>query len=202
MLILSPEVINNIQTIIIPEIIAASNITMRAYEQGTEEDGTNFFDDYFMGCACWNNLYNRLDLRLDGHPFFNKTTSQRVMRISCNNTEELITFYVSRVDSEVRIPRSGKSIKLALQEWFFLSEECQEIISKSNSNIYVIGYDFSAEKGLGKITFDMLSTLGKNNFVSSPIFDFTNEGTLPLMVRHQMEEITPPLVVARPLAAK
>lgn len=70
MLILSPEAISQINTFIIPEILGASNDIMRAYEQGTNEEGNNFFDDYFVGCGCWNNLYNRLDFKLDRHPFF------------------------------------------------------------------------------------------------------------------------------------
>ena len=201
MLILSPEAISQINTFIIPEILGASNDIMRAYEQGTNEEGNNFFDDYFVGCGCWNNLYNRLDFKLDRHPFFKKTTYQKVMKISCKNFDDVITFYVSRVDADARIPRSGKSIKLSLQEWFFLSEECRDIIAKSKSSIYTIGYDISIEKGLGRITFDMLSTTGKNNFFSSPIFDFTDEKAFPRIASDPVEQVELPLVVAKKLAA-
>ena len=95
----------------------------------------------------------------------------------------------------------GKVSNYHFKSGFFLSEECRDIIAKSKSSIYTIGYDISIEKGLGRITFDMLSTTGKNNFFSSPIFDFTDEKAFPRITSYPVEEVELPLVVAKNLAA-
>jgi len=196
---LSKETIEQIKAVIIPEIKGAAEESMRAYEQGARPDGDNNFDNYMLGCTCWCSVYNRLNRELDQHPFFAKTTYKKVMTITCPNGEEQLKFYISRVDEEGRVPRAGRSIKLQLQEQFFISDEVQEIIARSAKTVFVIGYDISETSGLGKITFDMLSSTGKNHFQSDTLYTFEEEESHP--IRHvQPEEIKHPTVTREVLA--
>lgn len=200
MLELTQETIEQIKAVIIPEIFGAADDIMRAYEQGTKSDGRNFFDNYFVGCGCWCNLYNRLDEKLEKHSFFTKKTSKKVMTISCPNGDNHITFYIFRVDEENRVPCAGKSVKLFLQEQFFLSDEIQTTIANSRSSVYTIGYDISIVNGLGKITFDMLSSTSKKRFQSTMLYTFTDVQPASKIERLPQEGIKSPTVTREDLA--
>ena len=195
---LTQETITQIENVIIPEIKGAAEESMRAYEQGATPDGDNNFDNYMLGCSCWCSTYNRLNRVLDRHPFFSKKTYQKVLTISCPNGSEKLTFYISRVDEKYRVPRACKSIKLYLQEQFFLSNEVQSIIERSSKSIFMIGYDISTIGGLGKITFDMLSATDRNHFQSNTLHIFEEER--PLLHYMQPEKINDPTVTREVLA--
>lgn len=169
---LDPMVISEMEKVILPEIRAAANDALRAYEAGTTPDGENFFDNYSLGCGCWCNLFNRLNQKLEGNAFFSKNVHRRVMSISCPNFSGDFTFYASRVDADTRVPKAGRSIKLLLEEQFFLSPELEAIINESPSSVYVLGYDLDTINGLGRITLDMLYSTAKNQFQSQTIHVF------------------------------
>ena len=194
MIKLEPETIAQFEKYIIPEIKGAAEDCLRAYEQGARPDGSNNFDNYMLGCSCWNNVYNRLNRELEQHPFFSKKTYKKVLVITCLNGKEELNFCVSRVDDEKRIPCAGKSIKLSLQNQAFLSEEIQNIISNSMQNcVFMLGYDISTSRGLGKISFDMLSLVSKGKFQSDPIYVF-DEKDAPLTSKLPHEEPKHPVV--------
>lgn len=194
MIKLEPETIAQFEKFIIPEIKGAAEDSLRAYEQGARPDGTNNFDNYMLGCSCWNNVYNRLNRELEQHPFFSKKNYKKVLVITCLNGKEELKFCVSRVDEEKRIPCAGKSIKLSLQNQAFLSEEIQNIVSKSTQNcVFMLGYDISTSRGLGKISFDMLSYVSKGKFQSDSIYIFNEEeASLASSLPH--EELKHPVV--------
>ena len=194
------ETIEQIKSVIIPEIKGAAEESLRAYEQGAREDGGNNFDNYMLGCTCWCSVYNRLDRKLTQHPFFSKKTYKKVLTITCPNGDDLLKFYVSRVDEKGRVPRAGKSIKMQLQEQAFLSTEIQSIIARSESSVFMIGYDISHLTGLGKITFDMLSMIDRKHFQSDTLYVFEGDDqTIPAHHTPQ-EEIKRPAVTREILA--
>lgn len=198
---LSPETIEQIMNVIIPEIKGAAEESLRAYEQGAREDGGNNFDNYTLGCTCWSSVYNRLDRKLTQHPFFSKKTYKKVLTITCPNGDSQLKFYVSRVDEKERVPRAGKSIKMQLQEQAFLSAEIQSIIAHSESSVFMIGYDISPLTGLGKITFDMLSMIDRKHFQSVTLHVFEGEEhTIP--VHHTPQEEIKRPAVTRAILAK
>ena len=200
MFTLQLETIEQIKSVIIPEIKGAAEESLRAYEQGAREDGGNNFDNYMLGCTCWCSVYNRLDRKLTQHPFFSKKTYKKVLTITCPNGDDLLKFYVSRVDEKGRVPRAGKSIKMQLQEQAFLSTEIQSIIARSESSVFMIGYDISHLTGLGKITFDMLSMIDRKHFQSDTLYVFEGDDhTIPAHHTPQ-EEIKRPAVTREILA--
>lgn len=175
MLLFHPETIEQIKSVIISEIKAAAEESMRAYEQGARPDGENYLDNYMLGCTCWCSLFNRLDRKLTNHNFFKKKNFKKVLTITCPNGDEQLKFYVSRVDEKSRVPCAGKSIKVQLQEQVFLSNELQNIIARSKSSVFLIGYDISTTNGLGKITFNMLSAVDKKHFQCTTLYVFEDE---------------------------
>ncbi len=198
---LNQETIEQIKTFIIPEIKGAAEESMRAYEQGARPDGGNNFDNYMLGCTCWCSVYNRLDRELDRHPFFTKETRKKILTITCPNGEGRLKFYVSRVDEKDRVPRAGKSIKLQLQEQFFLSDEVQAVIAHSETSIFMIGYDISITGGLGKITFDMLSATDRKHFQSDTLYIFEGEEEVHSVRHAPQEDIRRPSVTREILAS-
>nr|DAD87094.1 MAG TPA: envelope protein [Myoviridae sp. ctWaE18] len=197
---LSQETIDQIMNVIIPEIKGAAEESLRAYEQGAREDGGNNFDNYMLGCTCWCSVYNRLDRKLTQHPFFSKKTYKKVLTITCPNGDSQLKFYVSRVDEKGRVPCAGKSIKVQLQEQAFLSDEVQNIIARSESSVFMIGYDISHLTGLGKITFDMLSVVDRKHFQSDTLHVFEGEDHTVPAHRTPQEEIKRPAVTREILA--
>lgn len=185
-------IIEQIKRVILPEIRAAANDALRAFETGKTADGENFFDNYSLGCCCWNNLYNRLNRKLDESDFFKKDTRRRVLSISCPNGDGSLTFYASRVNAETRVPRAGKSIKLLLREQYFLCAEVEELLCSSPRNVYILGYDLDAENGLGQITLNLLYAAGKNRFQTKAVHDFTAPRKLPA------PSLAPPENISRP----
>ena len=194
------ETIEQIKSVIIPEIKGAAEESLRAYEQGAREDGGNNFDNYTLGCTCWSSLYNRLDRKLTQHPFFSKETYKKILTITCPNGDDLLKFYVSRVDEKGRVPRAGKSIKMQLREQAFLSTEIQSIIARSGSSVFMIGYDISHLKGLGKITFDMLSMIDRKHFQSDTLYVFEGDDHIIPAHHTPQEEIKRPTVIREILA--
>ncbi|WP_300803211.1 hypothetical protein [uncultured Desulfovibrio sp.] len=194
------ETIEQIKSVIIPEIKGAAEESLRAYEQGAREDGGNNFDNYMLGCTCWCSVYNRLDRKLTQHPFFSKKTYKKVLTITCPNGDDLLKFYVSRVDEKGRVPRAGKSIKMQLQEQAFLSTEIQSIIARSESSVFMIGYDISHLTGLGKITFDMLSMIDRKHFQSDTLYVFEGDDHTSPAHHTPQEEIKRPAVTREILA--
>lgn len=85
MIKLEPETIAQFEKYIIPEIKGAAEDCLRAYEQGARPDGSNNFDNYMLGCSCWNNVYNRLNRELEQHPFF---FEKNLQKSSCYNLFE------------------------------------------------------------------------------------------------------------------
>ena len=194
------ETIEQIKSVIIPEIKGAAEESLRAYEQGAREDGGNNFDNYMLGCTCWCSVYNRLDRKLTQHPFFSKKTYKKVLTITCPNGDDLLKFYVSRVDEKGRVPRAGKSIKMQLQEQAFLSTEIQSIVARSESSVFMIGYDISHLTGLGKITFDMLSMIDRKHFQSDTLYVFEGDDHTSPVHHTPQEEIKRPAVTREILA--
>ena len=197
---LTPETINQIKSVIIPEIRGAAEESLRAYEQGARPDGSNNFDNYMLGCSCWDNIYNRLDRELTNHHFFTKKTYKNVMTISCPNGNEQIEFYIFRVFENYRIPCSGKSIKINLHNQLFLSEEIENIITTHKSSVLIIGYDIHEMKGLGKITFNALSTADGAHFESEILYIFEGEGTTSSVKHTPQEKLKKPEVTRELLA--
>lgn len=200
MLKLSPATIEQIMRFIIPEIKGAASESLRAYEQGARPGGGNNFDNYMLGCSCWCNAYNRLDRALNRHPFFTKKTYKKVLTITCPNWDDQLTFYVSRVDERGRIPCAGRSIKLQLQEQAFLSDEVQDIIAHATSSVYMLGYDISTQRGLGKITFDVLSATDRGRFQSDTVYIFDDDMSAIQGPHIPPEEIKHPTVTREVLA--
>lgn len=200
MFTLSQETIEQIKAVIIPEIKAAAEESMRAYEQGARPDGINNFDNYMLGCTCWCSVFNRLDRELTDHSFFKKKNYKKVLTITCPNGEELLKFYVSRVDEKGRVPCAGKSIKVQLQQQAFLSDELQNIKAHSESSLFMIGYDISTTNGLGKITFDMLSAVDKKHFQSDTLYVFEDENHTLSAQHAPQEELKQPAVTREVLA--
>lgn len=199
---LTQETIEQIETVIIPEIKGAAEESLRAYEQGARPDGSNNFDNYMLGCACWCNVYNRLDRKLKDHHFFITKTHKKVLTIICQNGKSQLQFHVSRVDERGRIPCAGKSIKIHLQKQAFLSDEIQDIIAKSKSSVLMLGYDISCQHGLGKITLDMISSTGKGHFQSVTLHTFEDK-KYALPTQHiRQEKIKRPAVTREVLATR
>lgn len=191
---LSKEFIKQIEEKIIPHIVEAVKDGCRAFEQ------SEHFDNYLFGCACWNSLFNRINLALINDDYFNIETYSKVTKISVCNNGKIINFYVTKVDEYTRVPKAGKSIKLNAGEQDFLSKEIEEIICQSSTAVYILGYSASTEHGLGKITFDILSTTDKKHFQATTLHTFEYEkDELVELIPLEIEEIPQPIVTREEL---
>lgn len=158
---------------IIPELIEAGQRVLASYEQDTEN-----YSNYMIGCCCWDNVFTRLERICATSDFFHGIPHKKVLEINAMADGVPISFYVSRVAPETRIPPSGRSIKRVLQGQLFLSEELSHFMT--DKGIYTLGYDISAQQGFGKITFDLLTPVGHNAYQAVTIFTFDvdiNSGT-------------------------
>lgn len=183
---------------ILPEIEAAAEDALRSHSAAEGPDGENFSDNWVLGCACWRILFNRLNTRLEKHPFFKKKVSRNVMKISCPNGDEIFAFYVYRVNDDLRVPRGVKSIKVYLEQQLWLSDEIKSSALAQSSGVNIIGYDISIESGLGNIILDRLCASGKNKFESVPIYDFSAQLQLPYSTHEQPEKIVASVVSTMP----
>lgn len=157
---LPPAFFDMLRTEILPELLGAGEDSLAAYEQGRTPDGTSNFTNYMLGCAYWDNFFTRLKRACAGDKsLFKHSVHNNVLEVYTIIDGKRISFYVSRVQPDSRIPRSGKGIKRLLhapifQNQEFLSDQIREIVR--HQGIYTIGVDLDAENGIGKVTFDML----------------------------------------------
>ncbi len=187
---LSKNFFHQVETKIVPHIIAAVEASLRAIEQ----DPPNF-TNYSLGCNCWDNLYNRISKNLANDDYFNIKISNKVIEISAIDAGNIIKFYFYRVNEQTRIPNGAKSIKVYAQEQCFLSDEIQDLIIHKNQSVFAIGYDVSMINGLGKITFDELLAIDKNKYQAATIHTFEYDTDLSSeIIISQPEEIQQPIV--------
>jgi len=157
---LPPAFFDMLRTEILPELLGAGEDSLAAYEQGRTPDGTINFTNYMLGCAYWDNSFTRLKRACVGDKsLFKHSVHNNVLEVYTTIDGKRISFYISRVQPDSRIPRSGKGIKRLLhapifQNQEFLSDQIREIVR--HQGIYTIGVDLDAENGIGKVTFDML----------------------------------------------
>lgn len=158
---------------ILPAIVETTNAALRAHTAAEESDGKNYMDNYTLGCACWRNLFNRLNDILQDHPFFHKKTTRQVMEISCPNGEETFSFFIYRVvDEEIRIPKGGKSVKAFLEQQLWLTDDIKSAILRGADGVNILGYDVTIESGLGRITLDRLIATDKRHYEPQLLHDF------------------------------
>lgn len=163
---LPPAFFDMLRNEILPELLGAGEDSLAAYEQGRTPDGTSNFTNYMLGCAYWDNSFTRLKRTcVGGESFFKHSVYNNVLEVYTTIDGKRISFYISRVHPDSRIPRSGKGIKRLLhaqifQDREFLSSQIKEIVRCFG--IYTIGVDLDAENGIGKVTFDMLLPASDN----------------------------------------
>ncbi len=174
---------------IIPELIEAGKNVLIAHSADPEN-----FDNYFVGCACWNNVFSRLVRLCSKSNFFSGKPYGNTLEVKAVAESKPISFYVARVDEKTRIPNAGKSIKRLAQEQLFLSDEVRTIAE--NSGVYTLGYDINHINGLGVITFDILTYISQRNYQPTTIFTF--DVNLP----EQTYTLTAPETVAKPAVTR
>lgn len=164
---LPPAFFDMLRNEILPELLGAGEDSLAAYEQGRTPDGaSNNFTNYMLGCAYWDNSFTRLKRACVGdNSFFNHSVYNNVLEVYAVIEGKRISFYISRVHPDSRVPRSAKGIKRLLhapifQNREFLSSQIKEIVRCYG--IYTIGVDLDAENGIGKVTFDMLLPANDN----------------------------------------
>lgn len=190
---LSQEFINQVELKIIPHIVEAVTESREAFEK------SSFFDNYMFGCSCWNNIFNRLPIHFPDE-FFHITCYNKVIKITALNDAEELNFYISKVDEYTRIPKGAKSLKIYMQEQLFLSEEIKNIITHDKKTIYMIGYSASTNNGIDKITFDMLSAIGKNKYQAETLYVFeSRQNNSVEEINQQIEIIKQPIVTKETL---
>lgn len=175
---LDQKMLAEMRNTILADIVAAAEDALRCHSAAEGPDGENFADNWVLGCACWRILFNRLNRHLEDSKFFKKNVYSNVMQISCPNGDDNFTFYVYRVNDEIRIPKGARSLKIYLQDQLWLSEEIKSRAVANGNGVNIIGYDISLESGLGAITLEKLCFTSKNKFEPILLHDFTGAGIL------------------------
>lgn len=171
-MVLEAEMLAEIDKTILPQILAASQDALKMHEAARRPNGKNYSDNWNLGCNCWRILFNSLNQRLEGHPFFEKQVQNNVMKITCKNGEQLFSFYIYRVDESTRIPKGAKSLKMYAQELLWLSDEIKSLVLNKSDGINILGYDISLMSGIGHATLDRLIPSEKNKFETIRLHDF------------------------------
>jgi len=164
---LPPAFYDMLRNEILPELLGAAEDSLAAYEQGRTSDGaSNNFTNYTVGCTYWDSSFTRLKRTCVGNESsFKHSVDNNVIEVFTTINGKRISFYISRVHPDTRIPCSGKGIKRLLhaqplREREYLSTEIKEIVRRHG--IFNIGVDLDTENGIGKITFDILIPAGDN----------------------------------------
>ena len=114
-----------VETEIVPELIEAGKSVLAAHEIDPDH-----FTNYFVGCACFDNVFSRLTRLCRESDFFNGEPYRNTLEVKADVEGMPISFYVSRVDEKTRVPNAGKSIKRIAQEWQYLSDEVRAIVEE------------------------------------------------------------------------
>lgn len=150
---------------IVPELIEAGKSVLAAHEIDPDH-----FTNYFVGCACFDNVFSRLTRLCRESDFFVGEPYKNTLEVKADVEGIPISFYVSRVDEKTRIPNAGKSIKRIAQEWQYLSDEVRAIVEEQG--VYILGYNITTTDGFGEVTFDLLTNRSKTHIQVSRIFTF------------------------------
>lgn len=185
----SQEIISHIDAEIVPHIIAGTGDSLAAYEQGFDPDeDRNFFDNYMLGCSVWNNIYNRIYYYRTSFLYFDVKVYRKVLEIfPKGNTRP---FYISRVGEDLRIPRTGLTIKRLAQEQLFLSGALQN--SAREKGVFYLGYDLDGVRGLGDITLELLTHVRGRTFQAETLQTFQKTSDSTFVARPEPENIIPP----------
>ena len=185
----SSEILSHIDAEIVPHIITGTRDSLAAYEQGFDPDeDRNFFDNYMLGCSVWNNIYNRIYYHRMSFLNFKVTAYTKVLKIF--PVDNPTPFYISRVGEDIRIPKTGLTIKRLAQEQLFLSDELQNFAREMG--VLYLGYDLDGIRGLGDITLELLTHVQGRTFQPETLHTFRSASGSAFAARPEPENIIPP----------
>ena len=190
----SLEILSHINTEIVPIIKAGAQASLAAYEQGFDPDeNRNFFSNYSLGCLPWDNIYNRISYYKANFAHFYVKEYNKVLEIIPKDNPT--PFYISRVGEDIRIPKTGRSIKRLAQEQLFLLDVLQE--SARQNGVFYLGYDLDGFRGLGDITLEVLTHVRGRSFQAETLHTFRAVLSSTVLTRPEPEKIIPPRLVRK-----
>lgn len=163
----SPLMLERIREHIIPLIIESVIDACAAYDSTERPNGDNFSSPYTFGTGCYGILRSRLERCLDDDSCFRLESINGVARIIWQNREEIMRFFIYKVDALTRIPNGAGSVKSELrQPWIqgWLSPEFEQKALAPHGYVINLGFDASIENGIGDITLDRLRHLSGNEY--------------------------------------
>lgn len=167
---LTPKTIEKMEQFLLPFIRKAVNTVLADLFDRKE----SVYRNYSLGCVCWDYIITNIKKELSEQDFFKVEIDQNVLTLSCNNGNENITFYISKVDNAYKLPTAGRRIKENAKQLYF-SDEIREMCEKNVNGVYALTYDVDKDNGLGDVAFCIIRNEGNEKYVSDVVHIFGNE---------------------------